>query len=235
MNDFFEEELMVKSKHGKYELFARVRDMDTLFSRTRTDICLGNNNGKKALSELIDFCKSVASSGAFVLDMIDPAVMGAGPNIRVLMSACIAAYYSRIQRFSDRRADCFITSALLHDIGMSAISEQEDQTDLPDMTEHVMIGYKLLLSCADDRIDRDVRDVVLQHHERADGSGYPFGVKDGVINEVADVVGLIDLFLKIADYCASVDSMRNELERHRDEFSARSFKNFISMTFGDEL
>jgi len=38
-----------------------------------------------------------------------------------------------------------------------------------------------------------IAEIVLQHHERLDGSGYPRGLKDGEIRTEARIIGLADV------------------------------------------
>jgi len=42
---------------------------------------------------------------------------------------------------------------------------------------------------------RWLADVVLQVHERSDGSGYPRGLKGGEISELASIIGLLDTYV----------------------------------------
>ena len=71
---------------------------------------------------------------------------------------------------------------ILHDIGKSKISPEilnkpaaltEEEFD--KLQQHPLIGYKMLEG--NKEISKDVALGVLMHHEREDGSGYPFGFK----------------------------------------------------------
>lgn len=89
-------------------------------------------------------------------------------------------------------------AGLLHDIGKTAI--RRDILLKPDsLTEeeyaiiktHTLKGYDLL---KDKQIDDRIKMVALQHHERADGSGYPFGKSGEQIESFAMIVSIADVY-----------------------------------------
>ena len=88
---------------------------------------------------------------------------------------------------------------MLHDVGKLALSDQiftnrsAVLTDdmMQEVHNHPLIGAALLgkITCR-----RSISDAVLFHHERIDGSGYPFGLKDGEIPLSARIVSIADCF-----------------------------------------
>ncbi len=87
---------------------------------------------------------------------------------------------------------------LVHDIGKTAIPDdillKPDRFDVQDrkiMDYHPLIGAKLISRhIMDDRIT----DIILKHHERLDGSGYPFGLKGEDIGILPRIVGVADTY-----------------------------------------
>lgn len=87
---------------------------------------------------------------------------------------------------------------LVHDIGKVAIPDDVllkpgrfDKQDRQIMECHPLIGARLFSRrFEDDRIAL----IILQHHERLDGSGYPAGVKAEQINELAKIVMVADVY-----------------------------------------
>jgi len=88
---------------------------------------------------------------------------------------------------------------MLHDVGKLALSDQifsYQSAALTDdmMTEvhkHPLIGAALLQKMA---YKKAISDAVLFHHERIDGSGYPFGIKGDEIPLSARIVSIADCF-----------------------------------------
>lgn len=88
---------------------------------------------------------------------------------------------------------------LLHDIGKSKISPEIlnkpgalTSKEFEEIKKHPVIGYKILENNI--AIHKDVAYGVLMHHEREDGSGYPFGVKSPQITLYAKIVAIADMF-----------------------------------------
>jgi len=64
-------------------------------------------------------------------------------------------------------------------------------TEVGQIRTHVQSGIELLKKSG---IPEDVTDLVAQHHERHDGSGYPRGLRGSSIATVAACAGIVDTF-----------------------------------------
>jgi len=95
----------------------------------------------------------------------------------------------------DRRTVC--AAASVHDIGKIAIpaeylSKPTKLEDLELMTirSHAKRGFEILHPL---QMEFPVAEIVYQHHERLDGSGYPRGLRNGGILREAQIVAVADL------------------------------------------
>lgn len=87
---------------------------------------------------------------------------------------------------------------LIHDIGKTAIPDdvllkpgQFDTQERDIIRYHPLIGAKLIARhIQDDRIT----DIILNHHERLDGSGYPAGLKGEEIGLLPRIVAVADTY-----------------------------------------
>lgn len=90
-------------------------------------------------------------------------------------------------------------AAFLHDIGMIKYldiikkAEKLSEQDYNKVKEHPKSGLDILNELWKE-LPPVVLDVVLQEHERMDGSGYPRGIKNDDISEYAQIVGLVDVY-----------------------------------------
>ncbi len=59
------------------------------------------------------------------------------------------------------------------------------------MKKHPAIGWEILSS-----VDglKDITDGARYHHERPDGKGYPYGLKDGEIPKIASIISVADTY-----------------------------------------
>jgi HD-GYP domain-containing protein (c-di-GMP phosphodiesterase class II) len=92
-----------------------------------------------------------------------------------------------------------ITSGFLHDIGKSKIPSEilnkpgkltREEFEL--VKNHTIYGYELIKQSSE--FSEQYAYVALQHHEREDGSGYPFGLKGNEISQSSKVVAVADVF-----------------------------------------
>lgn len=88
---------------------------------------------------------------------------------------------------------------LLHDIGITYYANrfEIDESDVTEETwdeykKHVIYGYSLVN--VESWISNLSKEIILGHHERLDGSGYPFGVSGNKIKKANRIVAVCDTF-----------------------------------------
>ena len=88
-------------------------------------------------------------------------------------------------------------SALIHDIGKIAIPAEIltkptglSSFELAMLRNHVQTGYDILKNI---HFPWNLAKIVLEHHERLDGSGYPNGLKGDSICEEARIIAVADV------------------------------------------
>lgn len=98
------------------------------------------------------------------------------------------------------------TAAGFHDIGITTVPHQLLEKpgtlgveEISFVREHVRAGAELLKNklagIIGTRLYAMTEDVVLNHHERCDGSGYPEGRTGDQISVAAQIVGIVDTFV----------------------------------------
>ena len=92
-----------------------------------------------------------------------------------------------------------IQAGLLHDVGKVLIPDEilnkrgkllEFELDI--MQRHSLIGYFSIKNISE--ISRPVKEAVLSHHERVDGSGYPYGLTGDEIDFYAKIIAVADVY-----------------------------------------
>lgn len=90
-------------------------------------------------------------------------------------------------------------AGLLHDIGKIRVSnaiidkpEKLNDEEFSAIKKHCELGYELLINYTN--VNQTILDGTLSHHERMDGSGYPFGIREADIPLTAKILGVVDVF-----------------------------------------
>lgn len=127
-----------------------------------------------------------------MIDLRDPYTAGHQRRVGNL-AAAIAAKLNQDQAAVDRLR----TIGYLHDIGKLVVPSdilsrpgKLNDLELGLIKTHVDQGFKMLNQVA---FPGNIAEVVYQHHERLDGSGYPRGLKDAEILDDAAVIALADV------------------------------------------
>lgn len=89
--------------------------------------------------------------------------------------------------------------AIVHDIGKLYIQRKLlnkagklTNVDYTELKRHTQYGHDMLANV--DGISQEVRDIILDHHERMNGSGYPRGLKRDEIGLFSKIVMVADAF-----------------------------------------
>ena len=117
-------------------------------------------------------------------------------------SALIAGTFADWLSLSDEEKNLLILCGFYYDIGKlllppdllwkpGKLSPQEYE----QIKSHTITGYKLLRTLP---IDERIKRCVVLHHERVDGSGYPYGFKIEEIDIYARYMGIIDTYEAMA-------------------------------------
>jgi putative nucleotidyltransferase with HDIG domain len=99
---------------------------------------------------------------------------------------------------SGKNKDLLSAALILHDVGKIGIPDnilckpgQLTQEEWNVMKTHVEKGARILEPLTD---FKKVREIIMEHHERFDGSGYPRGLKGDGISIEARIICVVDSF-----------------------------------------
>ncbi len=143
-------------------------------------------------------------------DYIESQIFNRGVNLVVKISDAATDYSDSHSRFLLEL--CYATNVIagspidpyalsvgvcFHDIGLAAhpLIDIKSPTltdhELSIVRQHPLEGAKLMKEFHDNSTSIEI---VCDHHERENGSGYPHGIKGNSINEAAKLVGIVDTF-----------------------------------------
>ena len=130
-------------------------------------------------------------------------------------------------------------SSLLHDLGFMKVPEalikkpgELNKEEFRQFQKHTSYGLDLLANISD--LPESVQEVVYQHHERIDGTGYPEGRKGSEISESAKIVAIVEAYETMThprpyrrDKVIPYDGVRKVVQEAKSTFETRLVKKFL--------
>jgi HD-GYP domain-containing protein (c-di-GMP phosphodiesterase class II)/type II secretory pathway predicted ATPase ExeA len=168
------------------------------------------------------------------------ALFGEEPDVYLLQHCVnVAVQGTKIAMglgYSEDELKRLSLAALIHDVGMGEIPEQIwtkkgslSTAEIAEMRKHPIYGYERLKS-----LD-EIAKVVLQEHERMDGSGYPHGLSGGDINEFSYIIGVADIYdslLHTRPYrnkqYSSFEAIKEIVTKEKQRFPTSVLKSLIA-------
>ncbi|KUK13139.1 MAG: HD-GYP domain-containing protein, partial [bacterium 42_11] len=96
--------------------------------------------------------------------------------------------------------------ALLHDVGLVRLNQADGVMFEEDHPNHPDIGFKIVKSLISG-LHPIVGNIILQHYERKDGSGFPYGLKGEEVSREAMIVAVAELFERMTSSYAGKRKM----------------------------
>jgi PAS domain S-box-containing protein len=100
--------------------------------------------------------------------------------------------------------NCIRMAGVIHDLGKISVPAEIlskpgviSESEFSLIKQHPQTGYEILKGID---FNWPVADIVLQHHERLDGSGYPYGLKKDEILLEARIIGVADVIEAMASH-----------------------------------
>ena len=151
-------------------------------------------------SEIVDeMVGSIARNRDALLSLVsiqnkDEYLFNHSISVSVMMAS-----FCKFQGMDAEKIRIYSTGALFHDLGKTRIPDElilkpstysDEETELIKM--HPQYGKEILSQL--ETVDPEIIEVVYEHHERMDGSGYPNGLKGHDISLGGRMVSILDVY-----------------------------------------
>lgn len=189
-----------------------VKDVFSTFHKLSSDPTLASNSKNKfkllkekenylnSLEELAEeLYDSIISNKNIMIGLVDIKTMDAytyqhSVNVAILSTVIGVGFKLPKKKLID-----LCVGALLHDlgkifVGKDIIQKPDKLTDMEfeAIKNHPKAGYDYIHN--NNNISTNCKMIILQHHEKVDGSGYPRGIKSNDINILAKIVAVADVY-----------------------------------------
>lgn len=166
------------------------------FNDMRLGKSVETEDAKAVVSELVTTISSNVNTALWLTNLRQQHEATAS---HCLNTSILALAFARHLGYSHEQLEEVGMGALLHDLGIARVPSailnkpgnlSEDEFEI--VKKHPRDGYHVL------RLTRQIPDgaldIVLHHHERVNGSGYPDGLKDDQIREPVRIVAIADMY-----------------------------------------
>ncbi|MCK4233089.1 HD-GYP domain-containing protein [candidate division WOR-3 bacterium] len=186
-------EIRVKGQTGKLsEINKKMKFEIDRYKQTEKEL---KDNFKKLKSVF----EGVVNAMSMIVEARDPYT--AGHQRRVSRLACAIAKEMGI---TEERAERIRIAGLLHDIGKITIPGEIlikpgvlNKSEFEIIKNHPQVGYDILKGID---FPWHISEIVLQHHERLDGSGYPVGLSNKDILLEAKILAVADVVEAVSSH-----------------------------------
>ncbi|MGB0911319.1 MAG: HD-GYP domain-containing protein [Nitrospirales bacterium] len=203
-------ELVIERQHNYQDFREHIRQIEGSYQKV-----LGQNNefldqvhkgrakGLKVAEDIVGGIRQTIQNPQSAMSLID--VMGSngvmwGLSEHALNVCMLSLLIGKHLDLSDEEMTSLGMGGLMHDVGHRLLpmkvkflaAGMKVQPDVEILKDHPSSSCQLLVSLPG--AQREVFDIILQHHERLDGSGYPKGLLKNDIHKLARIVAVADRY-----------------------------------------
>jgi HD-GYP domain-containing protein (c-di-GMP phosphodiesterase class II) len=218
---------------GYLELIER---LDAVFNNIATGISVEARSIDSITTRMIQAVRDQRDS--FIGYILGGEVAGHEMAKSSVNSAILSALISQELKLPNHKVMQIITGALLHDVGMFRLPQEIlnkkgglSDAEFQRMQQHPIFAHRIVSK--ELLYPEDVGIIVLQHHERWDGEGYPRHISGAAIDMGARIVSVADAFEAMVSHkpyrnsMMGYQAMKNLLSDNSRRFDPDVLKAFI--------
>lgn len=174
---------------------------------------------QESLKKLRKALEGVVHAMALAIEIRDPYT--AGHQRRV---ACLSRAIAKEMRLPEPEIEGLYMAAVIHDLGKIYVPAEIltkpgklSEIEFALIKNHCQVGYEIL---KDMDFPWPIAQIIYQHHERLNGSGYPQGLKGKNILLESMIVGVADVVETMATFrpyrpALGLDKALDEISKHK--------------------
>jgi PAS domain S-box-containing protein/putative nucleotidyltransferase with HDIG domain len=174
---------------------------------------------KENLSKIKRTFEQTINTLGNLIEVKDPYTSGHQKKV-ALISVAIAKNLG----LSKETVEAIRTASLIHDIGKISIPQsilskpgKLSNIEMDMIKTHSLYGYDIIKEID---FSQPIAEIILQHHEKINGSGYPNGLKGKEIMQEAKIIAVADVFEAMTSHrpyrpALSLEDTMNELKNNK--------------------
>lgn len=164
------------------------------------DIRLGKNVDVKQAKQLVSqLTENVVNNPTALLWLTQLKNKDEYTSLHSLNVCVLSLLFGRSLNLPEEQLNILGLGALLHDVGKLKVPtmvlnkpERLSAEEFDIMKKHTVFGYDLMKN--QDGLNNEALNIIVQHHERLNGSGYPYNLQHGQISHFSRIVSIVDVY-----------------------------------------
>lgn len=191
----------IKDDHYLAELKQKAfENIPKIFNDLTSDNEIHVNESLKSITNLINY---VIDEKTINTNLYEVKAYDNYTYIHCIDTCIMASYLGTALKLNKDILKNLGLAAIFHDIGKIKISNKIinknsslTHNEFEEIKKHPIYGHDILLKSGIN--SKDILNGVIQHHEKLDGTGYPFGLKGNEISLIAKIITLCDIFTAVS-------------------------------------
>jgi HD-GYP domain-containing protein (c-di-GMP phosphodiesterase class II) len=157
----------------------------------------------KSIGMVEELIEDVVSKRSININLYEVKAYDNYTYIHCVDTSIMSIYLGTCLNFNHQEIKELGISAILHDIGKIKVANKIinkrgplSAEEFKEIKKHTIYGKEILERTG--AFSNKVIDGVLQHHERVDGTGYPYGLNKNKISDYAKIISVSDVFTAIS-------------------------------------
>ncbi len=177
----------------------RIKCREALYNtltNIKKDGSINMSNISSAVAELIE---EIVVRPDVLVSLADISTIDDTTLVHSVNTSVYALLLAQELNYSKSDMKKLAEGTLLHDIGKTFVNQsillkpgKLTTEEFNHIKQHTVLGYNVLKKNM--HLTELSRVISLSHHERLDGTGYPYGLKDNQIHEFAKIVAIADVY-----------------------------------------
>jgi len=165
----------------------------------------GNKTGiKNSLSVVTDLVNHIIEMGDINKSLYDIQTFDNYTYLHSIDTGIMAIFLGITMKLSENELKELSIGAILHDIGKTKIDKniitkpgKLTKEEFDEIKNHPIYGKQILEK--NFLMSNEIIKAVEHHHERVDGSGYPYGLTQNQISRFAKIIGVCDVYDSVSN------------------------------------
>ena len=174
-------------------------------SKIMKNVTEGNKKGiKNSLSVVTDLVNHIIEMGDINKSLYDIQTFDNYTYLHSVDTGIMAIFLGIAMKLSENELKELSIGAILHDIGKTKIHNdiitkpgKLTNEEFKEIKNHPIYGKEILEK--NFFISGEILKAVEHHHERVDGSGYPYGLTQNQISRFAKIIGVCDVYDSVSN------------------------------------